>query len=150
MSQPPSLRFVRQSRAKLHVRTPPGAALMALCMVALQLVMALHFALVPHGFSAGLNGFVHVHGERVARAGRAERGPARSRSNTPTVVESRAACATESCPVGFAGQHSVLLAGHLAAELLAPVVSPERAPPGYFVMARKRALLAAPKTSPPV
>jgi hypothetical protein len=126
-------------------------ALVALCLVVLQLFTALHFALVPHGFSAGLSGFVHVHAEasraasaRLALERRLERRPA------PELVSGSASCASESCPIGFAGHHSALLGASLASTLLAQAIAAPRALPTHYVTPRSRALLSAPKTSPPV
>jgi hypothetical protein len=126
-----------------------GASLVACCLVLLQLVTALHFALVPHGFSAGLQGFVHVHAalsEQRASTSHAERAPS---SNRPALVSDAASCASESCPIGFAGPHSLLLAaaqglGLLELASIAPALAPSR-----FAVPRSRALLNAPKTSPP-
>ncbi len=54
-------RVLRRSCCTSQAEHSPLANLVACCLVLLQLLTALHFALVPHGFSAGLNGFVHEH-----------------------------------------------------------------------------------------
>ncbi len=126
-------------------------ALVALALVALQLVTALHFALVPHGFSAGLSGFVHVHEEAVhAVSARSESEVARRASVVPELISGNASCSSDSCPIGFAGHHSVLLGSGGAPALLAFVVTSAQAQPGHYVTPRSRVLLSAPKTSPPV
>jgi hypothetical protein len=131
---------------------PALALLVASALVVLQLVTALHFALVPHGFGAGLSGFVHVHAaasqaapSRLALERRLE-----ERRLAPELVNAGASCISESCPIGFAGQHSALLGGSQASALLADVVASPRALPSHYVTPRNRVLLSAPKTSPPV
>jgi hypothetical protein len=126
-----------------------GPALVALCLVLLQLVTALHFALVPHGFSAGLSGFVHVHAAAHAAQSRfAEL--EHLRLPTPELVSGGASCASDSCPIGFAGHHSVLLTASATSALLVTAAQLAPARVGHYVPARSRVLLSAPKTSPPV
>jgi hypothetical protein len=138
-------------RSSVASRSAKVSALIALCLVALQLVTALHFALVPHGFSAGLNGFVHVHGARSARHdARSRFTPERRASGALALVGDGASCASESCPIGFVGHHSVLPTENQAAAVLALVVADEHAPARRYFAGRSRVLLAAPKTSPPV
>jgi hypothetical protein len=134
---------------QLHFFRTTRPALVALCLVALQLVTALHFALVPHGFSAGLSGFVHVHAQP-------ERPSQSHFDRLPRAlgalqwVSGGASCGGESCPIGFAGHHSVLLAGNQASALLGVADAPSRARARHYFAPRNRALLSAPKTSPPV
>jgi len=138
----------RSSHARRGVAARYAASLVARCLVLLQLLTALHFALVPHGFSAGLNGFVHVHaapGEQRASTSHAER----VASDRPALVSDAASCATESCPIGFTGPHSVLLAAAQASDLLELAVVAQTLPPFRVAVPRSRALLNAPKTSPP-
>ncbi|MES1176910.1 MAG: hypothetical protein ABUL62_21490 [Myxococcales bacterium] len=126
--------------ARRHVRALPG--LVALGLVLLQLATALHFALIPHSFNAGLSGFEHVHRVLVNRA--IEREPDR-----PSLVTGAPSCAPDTCPIGFAGPVSVLLAPAAAtARIALPIVN---AALTHAPSARSRAqlLLAAPKTSPP-
>lgn len=133
-----------------RARGARGGALLALCLVALQLVTALHFALVPHSFSAGLNGFVHVHGVH-AQPSQPDSRSARAR-RASALVASGASCSSEACPIGFAGHHALLLIDRSPADLLAFGLErhSERDPSVGFATARNRVLLGAPKTSPPV
>ncbi|MEI9939104.1 MAG: hypothetical protein WDO69_17940 [Pseudomonadota bacterium] len=125
-------------------------ASVALCLVLLQLVSALHFALVPHGFGPGLSGLVHLHrappSDAEPRASRAtQRTP-----NRPTLVSGVAACAPDACPLGFSGPLSrPLPASQLCSLIWLPTVS-ERLSRDPIVANRSRALLSAPKTSPPL
>ena len=138
-------------RAPLKQRRAPAryaASLVATCLVLLQLVTALHFALIPHRFSAGLNGFVHVHGAPAERAAVAPR-TLQSASQSASLVSERTSCVTESCPVGFAGAHSVLLAAPGSGALLALTSAVQAAAAEGIALARSRVLLSAPKTSPP-
>src|SRR5450432_3427911 len=139
---------LRRSCYAWQAMRPALACLVACCLVLLQLVTALHFALVPHCFSAGLNGFVHeheAHGEQRVGASQAERVP----SGQPSVVSGVATCAPESCPIGFAGPHSLLLAAAQASGLLQLSVVAQALPPARLAVPRARALLNAPNTSPP-
>jgi hypothetical protein len=138
----------RSSHARRGVAAGDGVNLIACCLVLLQLLTALHFALVPHGFSAGLNGFVHVHAalaEQRASGSHAER----FASNRPALVSGAESCATESCPIGFAGPHSVLLAAAQASGLLELAVVAQALPPSRIAFRPSCVLLNAPKTSPP-
>jgi hypothetical protein len=135
MKQPPFFRTV-------------GPALVALCLVLLQLATALHFALVPHGFSPGLSGFVHVHAaERAAHSRFAAL--ERRGASAPQLVSGGASCTAESCPIGFAGYHLVLLGAGATSALLTSATLPPRTRARSYVAARNRVLLSAPKTSPP-
>ena len=141
MSQPS-----RHSRSA--ARKPPvrhGARFVAACLVLLQLITALHFALIPHGFSARLNGFVHVHSAERLRAVR----DLRSAADGASWVRGSASCAPESCPIGFAGAHSILFAASASSALLAAVALVQLAPSARVALTRNRVLLSAPKTSPP-
>jgi hypothetical protein len=137
-------------RVERKVAAHYGPSLVACFLVLLQLVTALHFALVPHGFSAGLNGFVHVHvhaalGQTHASALEAPP-PA---SGRPSLVSGAPSCAPESCPIGFAGAHSALLAAPQASGLVALALATRALPLARFAIPRSRALVNAPKTSPP-
>lgn len=117
----------------------------ALSVLLLQLFTALHFALVPHGFTADLGGFVHVHARATQASSSASR-PARHVS----VVSGSAWCTPDSCPIGFAGPVSALpasasLSGLIALPVVVAVPPRQRDPIG-----RARVLSNAPKTSPPV
>jgi hypothetical protein len=124
------------------------ASSVALCLVLLQLVNALHFALVPHGFGAGLGGLVHLHralagqGEHALTSGATQQTPDR-----PTLVAGIAACAPEACPLGFSGPPSVPVPpSQLSALIWLPAIS-EYVSRNRVVADRSRALLR--KTSPP-
>ncbi len=134
---------VRQSLAKgVRARAFPG--LVALCLVALQLVTALHFALVPHGFNADGRGFVHVHRWLAAATESAPK-----RLSRPALVTSVASCSPDACPLGFAGPVSTVLASPALAGLIAPSFVTSSAAPSLAPLPRKQVLLNAPKTSPP-
>ena len=145
MSQPS-----RHSRRAAHKPLPVryAASFVAACLVLLQLVTALHFALIPHGFSAGLNGFVHVHSSvRAARSSAVRE--LQGSSPRASFVRGSATCAPESCPIGFAGAHSILVASSASSALLAGTSLVPRAPSARVTLTRSRVLLSAPKTSPP-
>ena len=109
----------------------------------LQVVGALHFALVPHGYSAALGGVVHVHSVSASAVRRvAERGPA-LRAATAT-------CISERCPVADAPQSSPPcfdLQATGSVEFGEARLLGERA---ARVPESLRLFLSAPKTSPPV
>jgi hypothetical protein len=138
-----------EEATSLRARPARGSALIALCLVALQLVTALHFALIPHGFSAGLSGFVHVHRARSGAAAAPEFGHEQRASKTLELVSDDASCVTESCPIGFAGHHSTLVESSPATGRIALSITPERAPDAPYFVEPSRVLLSAPKTSPP-
>jgi hypothetical protein len=118
----------------------------ALVVTLLQLVGALHFALVPHGYSAALGGLVHVHAAPRASEPR----PAEAAQvHSPGLRTDSFSCLTDRCPVadaphGSAPPSELLAAGNVAfgeARLLAEPA--ERSPQ------TRRVLGCAPKTSPP-
>jgi hypothetical protein len=130
----------RVSPVKLSLR-----ALLGLVVIALQVLGALHFSLVRHGYSAALGGVVHVHG-----SARAEQPQAKSSARRAAALSAGApSCGAELCPVGNAPAGSaarieLLVTGAIAfgeARLLR-----ERA---ASISASKRVFLSAPKTSPP-
>ncbi|MET0795056.1 MAG: hypothetical protein ABW061_26295 [Polyangiaceae bacterium] len=125
---------------RVRARALPG--LLALGLVLLQLATALHFALIPHGFSPGLSGFEHVHRVLVSRA--TERAPDR-----PSLVTGVPSCAPDACPIGFSGPVSLLLAqASVTSRIALPFVSASIAS-APSARCRAQLLLAAPKTSPP-
>jgi hypothetical protein len=143
--------FLSATRGSAAPRVRRGSALLALCVVLLQLVTALHFALIPHGFGPGLTGFVHVHAaQATARTAAPKLGYERRSAGQPSVVGGEASCTTDSCPLGFAGPSSVLLAGSEATGLLGLAVALQRARGSRYSSERSLVLLTAPKTSPPV
>jgi hypothetical protein len=91
-----------------------------------------------------LNGFVHEH-----EAHGEQRASARQAGPVPSVASDVASCASESCPIGFAGPYSVLLAAAQASGSLELTANAHALPPGRVAVPRGRALLNAPKTSPP-
>lgn len=112
----------------------------------LQLVGALHFALVRHGYSAALGGVVHVH---LLSAGTEATPTPASGEATPALSADIPTCGRELCPVataphGALPQVELPLAGTVAfgeATLLA-----ERAARSSD---SRRLFFRAPKTSPP-
>ena len=137
----PSVRSLLPRRAA--TRALPS--LVALCLVLLQFATALHFALIPHGFNASGSGFVHVHRWLAGQPASATQ-PA---PNRPKLVTGIPSCVAESCPIGFSGPPSVLLAPSELSGLIAlPLVSALLESPSA-TPARGRVLLSAPKTSPP-
>ena len=139
---------IRHSRraplSQRRLGVPLAASLVAACLVLLQLATALHFALIPHGFSAELNGFVHVHSARGAAVRDLHSAPPGT-----SFVRGTASCEPESCPFGFAGAHSVLLAASASSAVLESSVELRAAPSARVALTRNRVLLSAPKTSPP-
>jgi len=126
------------------------ASVVALCLVLLQLVNALHFTLVPHGFGAGLRGLVHLHRTLAGPREHALKSAATQQApNRPTLVSGIATCAPEACPLGFSGPPSTPVPpSQLSALIWLPAVS-ELVSCTRTVLDRSRALLNAPKTSPP-
>ncbi|HYQ01287.1 MAG TPA: hypothetical protein VER96_21595 [Polyangiaceae bacterium] len=121
-------------------------ALLGLVVIVLQVLGALHFTLVQHGYSAALGGVVHVHA-----AARAEQKlPNRVAPRTATLVADLPACSAELCPEGNAPQSSApqfeLLATGFVAFGEARLLSERAASSGKSL----RVFLSAPKTSPPV
>ena len=127
------------------------ASVVALCLVLLQLVNSLHFALVPHGFGAGLSGFVHLHRALTAESGRAFSSAATAPTTShPTLAAEIAGCAPEACPFGFSGPPTrAVPPSELCSLIWLPALS-ESASHDRVFYDRSRALLSAPKTSPPL
>ena len=125
----------------------PLQAALGLLVIVLQVLSALHFTLVRHGYSAALGGVVHVHASTRAAQKSA---PKLASPRTAALVADTPACSAELCPDGNAPQgaapHFELLAagsvGFGAARLLS-----ERA---ACSNESRRVFLSAPKTSPPV
>ena len=120
---------------------------MGLLVIALQVVGALHFTLVRHGYSAALGGVVHVHA--LSRA--EQRSPAKGIAPQTTALTSGVpACAAELCPDANAPQSA---APHIES-LVAGVISfgDVRLLSQQSTSRRESLalLLSAPKTSPPV
>ncbi len=127
-------------------KPPSLRALLGLVVIALQVLGALHFSLVRHGYSAALGGVVHVHS-----AARAEKPQAKSTGQRAIALSAETpACGSELCPVGnapagFAPRIQLLVAGAIAfgeARLLRERTA--------SISASRRLFSSAPKTSPPV
>lgn len=119
--------------------------LVALGMVWLQLVTALHFALIPHGFNANLGAFEHVHAAPASAAAARQQ----LHGGVSSFVSGVASCAPESCPIGFAGPVSALFARAALSGLIALPVLVAVAPRSSALLDRASVLRNAPKTSPP-
>ena len=121
----------------------PAYAFVALAVALLQLVGALHYSLVQHGYSAALGGVVHLHARAAAKS--------RARVAQVALVSAEApACGAELCSVASAPQSPALyfeaaVAGHVSfgqARLLGRALARSAG--------ARRVILSAPKTSPPV
>jgi hypothetical protein len=130
----------------------PLRAFVAWLVTLLQIAGTLHFALVPHAFSAALGGVVHVHAvSSVQRAAQADRALSpRREARRASLVPDALSCTADVCPTadvpptslfgsasvatGWVSFGDVRLLGERAAR------SPES----------QRVFLSAPKTSPPV
>ena len=135
-------------RAVFSVRSL--ASVVALCVVALQLVNVLHFSLVPHGFGAGASGLVHLHRVLSAAPERAPSDDATHRApNRPTLVLGSASSPADACPLGFSGPPVQPVAeSQLCSLIWLPAVT-NLVAREHVASDRGRALLSAPKTSPP-
>ena len=122
-------------------------ALLGLAVIVLQVVGALHFTLVRHGYSAALGGVVHVHALSRAEAAPRAQAPV---SHTESLTSNVPACSAEECPVGtapqgFASRLQLTPTGLITfgeARLLGKREARSRQ--------SQRVFLSAPKTSPPV
>ena len=123
-------------------------AYVAWLVTLLQVVGALHFALVPHTFSAALGGVVHVHTEGRARSTNAE--VARGSERTVALVSDAASCSVDSCSVADAPAGSVLPSAAVATGRVSFGGVRLLGEHGTPVAACRRIFLSAPKTSPPV
>jgi len=131
-------------RPSLHHRS--WQAVLGLVVIALQVLGALHFTLVRHGYSAAVGGVVHVHAPA-----RSEQPPAPKLSSrrTSALIADTRTCSAELCPDGNAPPGS------------APHFEPSASSAAAFGEARLlsegeacgarslRVFLCAPKTSPP-
>jgi len=122
-------------------------ALFGLAVILLQVVSALHFTLVRHGYSAALGGVVHVHAS--ARADQRPRAKVAAPHTTALSADSPS-CAAELCPVGNAPHGSAPRIELLAAGAIAfgevRLLSERAASSSQS----RRVFPSAPKTSPPV
>lgn len=122
-------------------------AALGLVVIVLQVLGALHFTLVRHGYSAALGGVVHVHpSARTAQ----KSAPKLALPQTAALVADVLACSAELCPDGnapkSAAPHFEPLAAGLAAFGEARLLSEGEARSNEA----RRVFLSAPKTSPPV
>ena len=141
----------RQMTKRADHRVRSLESVVALCVVLLQLLGSLHFALIPHGLGAGLGGLVHL---RSKPAGAPERALAsdatRPAPERLALVSLSASCEPEACPIGFSGQLSrPVFASELSQLIWLPAPSRQRTGTG-IVVSRTQSLLSAPKTSPPL
>jgi hypothetical protein len=130
----------------------PLRAFVAWLVTLLQVAGALHFALVPHAFSAALGGVVHVHGGSSAGAGprQTDRGVSPPGSRSASLVANVPSCTADLCPAADVPPSSLLASASVAtgwvsfgdASLLGERAA--RSPES------QRVFLSAPKTSPPV
>ncbi len=146
-------RYLSASKAMNRSQATPSPqralpTLVAWLVTLLQVVGALHFALVPHTFSAALGGVVHVHSEAFARADSGS--SVRVAQRTVALVSDAASCSVDSCPLADAPAGSVLPGASLATGWVSfggVSLLGERA---TQAAASRRVFLNAPKTSPPV
>jgi hypothetical protein len=122
----------------------PLYAFVAVAVALLQLVGALHYSLVQHGYSAALGGVVHLHARAAAKP------RARVAQAVALVSAEAPSCGAELCSVASAPQSPALyfeaaVAGHVSfgeARLLGRALARSAE--------ARRVILSAPKTSPPV
>ena len=122
-------------------------AFLGLSVIVLQVVSALHFTLVRHGYSAALGSVVHVHAS--ARAEQKPR-PRVAVTQTTALTADAPSCAAERCPVGNAPPGSAPRIELLAAGLIAFGEARLLSERAACASDSLRVLVSAPKTSPPV
>lgn len=134
------------ARPKLAQSSLP--AFVAWLVMLLQVVGALHFALVPHGFSASLGGVVHVHqgGKAVTRGA----SPPSHDERSHAVASDGLSCSADLCTVADAPnsappEFSLEVSGAVAFGAVRLLAEPSVA-----ATDARRVRLSAPKTSPPV
>jgi len=120
---------------------------LGLVVIVLQLLGALHFGLVRHGFSAALGGVVHVHAFSRSEA-RAQVKSAASRG--PALTAAVPSCGAELCPVGSAQHGSAPRFEPLAAGVITFGEARLLGERAACASESRRVFLSAPKTSPPV
>ena len=123
----------------------PLGACVALVVTLLHLVGALHFALVPHGYSAALGGVVHLHRASQQAPGQ----PQRRAPVTRTLSADSLSCASDRCPAADAPHGSLAQLELLAAGLVAFGDVRLLAERDAHSPTSRRMFLSAPKTSPP-
>jgi hypothetical protein len=130
----------------------PLRAFVAWLVTLLQVVGVLHFALVPHTFSAALGGVVHVHAvSSVQSAPPAERALSpRRAARSASLVADALSCTADLCPTADVPASSLLGSASVATGWVTfgdVRLLGERA---ARVPESQRVFLSAPKTSPPV
>ncbi|MEI9938246.1 MAG: hypothetical protein WDO69_13580 [Pseudomonadota bacterium] len=122
-------------------------AFLGLAVIVLQMVGALHFSLVRHGYSAAMGGVVHLHpAARVAPRQQAKGAAPR----TTTLTADAPSCGAELCPVGNAPHSSAPRIALLAAGVIAFGEARLLSERATCSSESRRLFLSAPKTSPPV
>jgi hypothetical protein len=125
----------------------PLQAALGLAVIVLQVLSALHFTLVRHGYSSALGGVVHVHASTRAAQ---KATPKFTPTGTVSLVADTPACSAELCPDGNAPQgaapHFELLPAGTVAFGQARLLTE----PAALTTESRRVFLSAPKTSPPV
>ena len=121
-------------------------ALLGLVVIVLQVVGALHFSLVRHGYSAASGGIVHVHA-----SSRAERAPSSklAGSRAMTLAAEAPSCGTEPCQVANAPHGSAPRVELLAAGMVAFGEAKLLCERSACSSESRRVFSSAPKTSPP-
>ena len=142
--------FREMTKRAVH-RVRSLESVVALCVLLLQLLGSLHFALIPHGLAAGRGGLVHLRNKLAGAPGSALAGNAiRPAPERPALVSGSASCEPEACPLGFSGQLSrPVFASELSQLIWLPAQNRQRAGKD-IVDSRTQSLLSAPKTSPPL
>jgi hypothetical protein len=123
-------------------------ALLGLAVIVLQVVAALHFTLVRHGYSAALGGVVHVHAS--ARAEQRRQANVAAPLTSTAVSSDAPSCAAELCPDANAPRGSAPHFELLAAGVVAFGETYLLSERGSSSSESPRVFLSAPKTSPPV
>lgn len=125
----------------------PLLAALGLVVIVLQVLSALHFTLVRHGYSAALGGVVHVHASTLTAQ---KSVPKRVLPGTAAFVPDTPTCSAELCPDGNAPQgtvpHFELHAAGSVAFGQVRLLTERTA----RTSESRRVFLSAPKTSPPV
>ena len=121
-------------------------ALLGLAVIVLQVLGALHFTLVRHGYSAALGGVVHVHAlSRAEPSSQAKRVAPRTTALTADVPS----CGAELCPVGTAPHDAAPRIELLAAGVITFGEARLLCKRAACSSESQRVFLSAPKTSPP-
>jgi hypothetical protein len=120
---------------------------LGLAVIVLQVVGALHFTLVRHGYSAALGGVVHVHAFSRAEPRPQAKGAA---TRTTALTADTPSCGAELCPVANAPHASAPQIESLAAGVVTFGDARLLSECAACSSESQRLFLHAPKTSPPV